>query len=190
MPCRSSSARATQNSPLFKSGAEWAGVCYAAKDAVTFVAAFALMAAGERMDRRLIHAFCLTLGGDRVAEPLDLFMAKRRRIWLLLALGLGRDCLGFDSFDALRNSRRRFAAATNGRLHGHFQLLHRAAGNPCSANVWSGCEKLLGGNLVYAVMAGGGSCCWPPCWRNGCGRRNRKHRIPINRMGSLRAQHL
>ena len=32
-----------KDSELFKRGAEWAGVCYAVKDAVTFVAAFALI---------------------------------------------------------------------------------------------------------------------------------------------------
>src|SRR5690242_17222007 len=41
-----------EKSPLFKSGAEWAGVCYAVKDAVTFVAAFALMSASRVVDRR------------------------------------------------------------------------------------------------------------------------------------------
>ena len=51
------------NSDLFKRGAEWAGVCYAVKDAVTFVAAFALMAAARKLDRRRIHGVCLALGG-------------------------------------------------------------------------------------------------------------------------------
>src|SRR5207253_855714 len=49
-------------SPLFKSGAEWAGVCYAAKDFVTFIAAFGLMAMAATVDRRKIHAACLALG--------------------------------------------------------------------------------------------------------------------------------
>jgi maltose/moltooligosaccharide transporter len=54
---------ADPNSDLFKRGAEWAGVCYAVKDAVTFVAAFALMAASRTMARRHIHGICLSLGG-------------------------------------------------------------------------------------------------------------------------------
>ena len=45
-----------KDSPLFQAGAEWAGVCYAVKDAVTFAAAFALMALARSADRRFIHA--------------------------------------------------------------------------------------------------------------------------------------
>src|SRR6185369_7192224 len=48
---------------LFKRGAEWAGVCYAVKDAVTFLSAFALMAVARKCDRRRIHGVCLALGG-------------------------------------------------------------------------------------------------------------------------------
>jgi maltose/moltooligosaccharide transporter len=51
------------NSDVFKRGAEWAGVCYAAKDAVTFIAAFGLMAVARKMDRRHVHVICLVLGG-------------------------------------------------------------------------------------------------------------------------------
>src|SRR5581483_10799277 len=46
-------------SDLFKRGAEWAGVCYAVKDGVTFLAAFGLMFAARKVDRRHIHAACL-----------------------------------------------------------------------------------------------------------------------------------
>src|SRR5262249_51653069 len=51
------------DSETFKRGAEWAGVCYSLKDAVTFLAAFGLMAAARRFDRRRIHGLCLGLGG-------------------------------------------------------------------------------------------------------------------------------
>ena len=75
-------------SPLFKRGAEWAGVCYAVKDAVTFIAAFGLMAASRHMDRRRIHGICLTLGGLGLLATG--FIHGEDQKWLLVgALALG-----------------------------------------------------------------------------------------------------
>src|SRR5215469_10458374 len=79
---------ADEKSPLFKSGAEWAGVCYGVKDAVTFVAAFALMAASRRMDRRHIHTICLALGALGLLS-VGLIHGEAQKGWLLLALALG-----------------------------------------------------------------------------------------------------
>ena len=76
------------NSDLFKRGAEWAGVCYALKDAVTFVAAFALMAAARKLDRRHIHGFCLALGGLGLLA-VGFIHGEQQKHLLLLALALG-----------------------------------------------------------------------------------------------------
>jgi maltose/moltooligosaccharide transporter len=76
------------NSEVFKRGAEWAGVCYATKDAVTFVAAFALMAAARRLDRRHIHSLCLTLGGLGLLA-VGFIHGEEQKSLLLLALALG-----------------------------------------------------------------------------------------------------
>jgi maltose/moltooligosaccharide transporter len=76
------------NSDLFKRGAEWAGVCYAVKDAVTFVAAFALMAAARKMDRRHVHGLCLALGGLGLLA-VGFIHGEEQRGLLLGALALG-----------------------------------------------------------------------------------------------------
>ena len=88
MRCRSSSAPAIQNSPLFKEGAEWAGVCYAVRDAVTFLAAFALMAASQKMPRRWLHGICLTLGAIGLLS-VGFIHGEAQKGLLLLGLALG-----------------------------------------------------------------------------------------------------
>src|SRR5262249_11529807 len=77
-----------EKSELFKSGAEWAGVCYSVKDAVTFIAAFALMAASRKMDRRHVHGICLALGGIGLLA-IGFVHGEQQKIWLLVALALG-----------------------------------------------------------------------------------------------------
>ena len=76
------------HSELFKRGAEWAGVCYAVKDAVTFVAAFALMAASRSMARKRIHGICLALGGLGLLA-VGFIHGEEQKGWLLGALALG-----------------------------------------------------------------------------------------------------
>ena len=73
---------------LFKRGAEWAGMCYAAKDALTFLAAFALMAAARKMDRRLVHAACLVLGAIGLLS-LGFIHGEGQRMLILGAIALG-----------------------------------------------------------------------------------------------------
>jgi maltose/moltooligosaccharide transporter len=73
---------------LFKRGAEWAGVSYAVKDAVTFLAAFALMALARNMDRRHLHAICLSLGGLGLLA-VGFIHGEEQRYLLLGALALG-----------------------------------------------------------------------------------------------------
>jgi len=75
-------------SDLFKRGAEWAGVCYAVKDGVTFVAAFALMALSQKMARRRIHGVCLALGGLGLLA-IGCIHGEEHKNFLLLALALG-----------------------------------------------------------------------------------------------------
>jgi maltose/moltooligosaccharide transporter len=76
------------NSPVFKAGAEWAGVCYAVKDAVTFIAAFGLMALSRTFDRRRIHGVCLALGGLGLLA-VGFIHGEEQKHLLLLALALG-----------------------------------------------------------------------------------------------------
>jgi maltose/moltooligosaccharide transporter len=51
-----------ERSPLYQQGVEWAGICFAAYSAVTFVFAFFLPTMADRLGRRRTHALCLALG--------------------------------------------------------------------------------------------------------------------------------
>jgi maltose/moltooligosaccharide transporter len=51
-----------ERSPLYQQGVEWAGICFAAYSAVTFVFAFFLPSLADRLGRRRTHALCLALG--------------------------------------------------------------------------------------------------------------------------------
>ena len=107
-----------KDSPLFKAGAEWAGVCYAVKDAVTFLAAFALIAASRKLPRRRIHGVCLALG----AVGLLSCRVHPRRGGEMVAgrgAGIGRHRLGFDIVHALRDSGRGVAGQADGGVHGY-----------------------------------------------------------------------
>jgi maltose/moltooligosaccharide transporter len=143
------------NSPLFKSGAEWAGVCYAVKDAVTFVAAFALMAASRKISRKHIHTFCLTLGAMGLLS-IGFIHGEAQKGWLLLALALG----GVAWASILSMPYAILAGALPPERMGVYmgifnffivlpEILAALTFGPLVKNY-------LGGNLVYAVMCGGG----------------------------------
>ncbi len=141
-------------SDLFKRGAEWAGVCYATKDAVTFVAAFALMAAARKLDRRRIHGVCLALGGLGLLA-VGFIHGEEHKNLLLLALALG----GIAWASILSMPYAILAGSLPPERMGVYmgifnffivlpEILAALTFGPLVKN-------LLGGNLVYAVMAGG-----------------------------------
>jgi len=142
------------NSPLFKAGAEWAGVCYALKDAVTFIAAFALMAAAYRFDRRAIHSICLTLGALGLLS-IGFIHGEAQKHLLLVAIGLG----GVAWASILSMPYAMLAGALPAQRMGVYmgifnffivlpEIIAALTFGPLVKN-------LLGGNLVHAVMAGG-----------------------------------
>jgi len=142
------------NSETFKRGAEWAGVCYSLKDAVTFVAAFALMAAANKFDRRRIHGICLTLGGIGLLM-VGLIHGEEQKHLLLIALALG----GIAWASILSMPYAILAGALPAERMGVYmgifnffivlpEILAALTFGPLVKNV-------LGGNLVHAVMAGG-----------------------------------
>ncbi len=141
-------------SPLFKRGAEWAGVCYAVKDAVTFIAAFGLMAASRHMDRRRIHGICLTLGGLGLLATG--FIHGEDQKWLLVgALALGG--LAWASILSMPY------AILSGALPAERMGVYMGIFNffivipEILAALFFGpiLKNWLGGNLVHAVMVGG-----------------------------------
>ena len=139
---------------LFKDGAEWAGVCYSVKDAVTFIAAFGLMAASRHMDRRRIHGICLALGG--IGLLATGFIHGEDQKWLLVgALALGGVAWASILSMPYAILSGALPAERMGVYMGIFnffivipEILAALTFGPIVKN-W------LGGNLVHAVMVGG-----------------------------------
>jgi maltose/moltooligosaccharide transporter len=140
---------------LFKRGAEWAGVCYAVKDGVTFLAAFALMAAARRCDRRRIHGLCLVLGGIGLLA-LGFIHGEAQKTLLLGALALG----GIAWASILSMPYAILAGSLPpermGVYMGIFNFFIVLPEILAALTFGPLVKHLLGGNLVYAVMAGGG----------------------------------
>jgi maltose/moltooligosaccharide transporter len=141
-------------SDLFKRGAEWAGVCYSLKDAVTFLAAFGLMAAARKFDRRKIHSVCLALGGIGLLA-VGFIHGEEQKHFLLIALALG----GVAWASILSMPYAILAGALPAERIGVYmgifnffivlpEILAALTFGPLVKNY-------LGGNLVHAVMAGG-----------------------------------
>jgi len=143
-----------KDSPLFKAGAEWAGVCYAVKDAVTFLAAFGLVAASQKMDRRRLHGLCLALGALGLLS-IGFIHGESQKSLLLVALGLG----GIAWASILSMPYAILAGALPpGRMGVYMGIFNFFIVLPeiLAALTFGPLVKhLLGGNLVYAVMAGG-----------------------------------
>jgi maltose/moltooligosaccharide transporter len=141
-------------SPLFKAGAEWAGVCYAAKDFVTFIAAFVLMACATRFDRRKIHSTCLTLGALGLLS-IGFIHGETQKTLLLGALALG----GIAWASILSMPYAMLAGALPpqrmGVYMGIFNFFIVLPEIIAALTFGPAVKNFLGGNLVYAVMAGG-----------------------------------
>jgi maltose/moltooligosaccharide transporter len=142
------------DSPEFKAGAEWAGVCYATKDFVTFGAAFLLMALVTRVDRRKVHAVSLALGAAGLIAVG--FIHGEEHKWLLLgALALG----GIAWASILSMPYAMLAGALPpqrmGVYMGIFNFFIVLPEIIAALTFGPLVKNYLGGNLVYAVMAGG-----------------------------------
>jgi len=142
------------NSDLFRRGVEWAGTCYAVKDAVTFVAAFGLIAAAKRLDRRHIHAFCLVAGGIGLLAVGSIH-GEGQRFLLFGALALGG--IAWASILAMPYAILAGALppARMGVYMGIFNFFIVLPEILASLFFGALVKHLLHGNLVHAVMAGG-----------------------------------
>jgi maltose/moltooligosaccharide transporter len=142
------------DSELFKRGAEWAGVCYAVKDAVTFVAAFALMAASRHMARRRIHGICLALGGLGLLA-VGCVHGEEQKGWLLLALALGG--VAWASILSMPYAMLAGALPADrvGVYMGIFNFFIVLPEIIAALTFGPLVKNFLNGNLVHAVMAGG-----------------------------------
>lgn len=141
-------------SPLFKAGAEWAGVCYATKDFVTFIAAFGLMAVVSKLDRRKVHAFCLALGALGLVA-VGFIHGEQQKGLLLIALALG----GIAWASILSMPYAMLAGALPpqrmGVYMGIFNFFIVLPEIIAALTFGPLVKNFLGGNLVQAVMAGG-----------------------------------
>ena len=145
---------ANTDSPQFKAGAEWAGVCYATKDFVTFGAAFLLMALVTRVDRRKVHALCLALGAVGLIA-VGFIHGEEQKFLLLGALALG----GIAWASILSMPYAMLAGALPpqrmGVYMGIFNFFIVLPEIIAALTFGPLVKNYLGGNLVYAVMAGG-----------------------------------
>ncbi len=143
-----------KDSPLFQAGAEWAGVCYAVKDAVTFVAAFGLMALARWGDRRFIHSVCLTCGAVGLLS-VGFIHGEEQKSLLLVALALG----GIAWASILSMPYALLAGALPpariGVYMGIFNFFIVLPEILAALTFGPLVKNFLGGNLVHAVMAGG-----------------------------------
>ena len=138
----------------FKRGAEWAGVCYSVKDAVTFLAAFALMAAANRFDRRRIHSLCLALGGIGLLA-VGFIHGEEQKALLLAALALGG--IAWASILSMPYAILAGALppARMGVYMGIFNFFIVLPEIIAALTFGPLVKNVLDGNLVHAVMAGG-----------------------------------
>jgi len=143
-----------KDSDLFKRGVEWAGVCYAVKDAVTFVAAFALMAASRNMARRRIHGICLALGGMGLLA-VGFIHGEEHKGMLLLALALGGVAWASILSMPYAILAGALPAERMGVYMGIFNFFIVLPEIIAALTFGPLVKNFLGGNLVYAVMAGG-----------------------------------
>ncbi len=141
-------------SDLFKRGAEWAGVCYAVKDGVTFVAAFALMALSQKMARRRIHGVCLALGGLGLLA-IGCIHGEEYKNFLLLALALGGVAWASILSMPYAILAGALPPARMGVYMGIFNFFIVLPEILAALTFGPLVKNFLGGNLVYAVMAGG-----------------------------------
>jgi maltose/moltooligosaccharide transporter len=143
-----------KDSDLFKRGAEWAGVCYAAKDAVTFVAGFALMAVSQKMARRRIHGICLTLGAIGLLA-VGFIHGEEHKGLLLVALALGGVAWASILSMPYAILSGALPAERMGVYMGIFNFFIVLPEIIAALSFGWLVDRFLGGNLVYAVMAGG-----------------------------------
>ncbi len=74
------------NSPLYQQGVEWAGVCFGAYSAVTFVFSFFLPKLAAAVGRKTAHSICLLCGA---AGLLSVAMISNPQMLLLSMVGVG-----------------------------------------------------------------------------------------------------
>jgi len=74
-------------SPLYRAGNEWAGLCYLTENAVTFFFAFVLLSMAARVNRRHVHSLCLLCGAAGLIS-VGFIHGVENRGWLHVSLGL------------------------------------------------------------------------------------------------------
>lgn len=73
-------------SPLFRQGGEWAGVCFAVYSVVCFAVAFVLPRLASRTSRKFVHALALVCGGVGL---LSTYLIHDKNLLLLTMVGVG-----------------------------------------------------------------------------------------------------
>lgn len=74
------------NSPLYKAGIEWGGICFAAYSVVCFAFSFALPGLARKLGRKNTHSLCLLCGA---AGLISVSVIHNKYLLLLTMLGVG-----------------------------------------------------------------------------------------------------
>jgi len=78
--------KATQGTPLYLEGVEWAGICFATYNAVCFVVSLFLAKIANKITRKYTHMLCLLCGAVGL---LGILFVHDKNVLLLLMVGIG-----------------------------------------------------------------------------------------------------
>ena len=125
------------NSPEFRHGVIWYGVCTAVQNFTTFVFSFFLVALARGLGQARAHALCLTIGGLGLMRPLP----GARPLRALVSDDRPGHRLGFDPQPALCHSGPQHRRGHRRPDDGCVQLLHRAPADRGQFVLWTDHEE-------------------------------------------------
>jgi maltose/moltooligosaccharide transporter len=140
--------------PLFTRGVEWAGMCYAIKDTVTFIVALFLAFISQKMCHRRLHGLCLLIGGLGLLS-IGLITGEHEKLWLLLAMaGVGVAWASILSmpYTIIASVIPKDQVGVYMGIFNFFIVLPQIV---CALSLGWIVTHLLKGNLIHAVMIGG-----------------------------------
>ncbi len=139
------------NSPLFKQGTEWGGVCFAVYNFVCFLVAFGIPPLAAKVGRKGVHSICLTLGGLGL---LSTFLATGPYfLWLGMAgVGIAWASILSMPYVILAGAIRPERMGVYMGVFNLFIVIPQIAQSLIAPQIY---KTLLGDNPLNAVMLGG-----------------------------------
>jgi maltose/moltooligosaccharide transporter len=143
------------NSPAYKAGQEWGGICFMVYSGVCFAFAFAIAPMAARLGRRVVHSAALAIGGVGL---LSLFVIvptgnKYALFVPMVCIGIAWASIVSMPYAMLSGS---LPAGRMGVYMGIFNFFIVVPEIIASLTFGPIMRELLGNNEVYGVMVGGG----------------------------------